>query len=248
MAEEKKFDAMEYIWERLPKEKGGLQVRYIKGDIPYLYYYGFVDTKKYSLDEWKLAFEPFKQANGTFVLDKSQFMALRVYRYNARVKEPFDANRLRPGAWPDKELKHLYDKALSQCTVLPENIYWNAVAALKKRGKVDAAGHLMIDDEVKKQFIYLIDRFPTPRRNLEKEVARLRKEKMAQQTVQNKDRNASVFTIGQSEKEYQLENLNKLQSSRDVSTVPNQPAAENTIDLKSLQKQARKPTGGKLMG
>lgn len=247
MAQDKKFDAMEYIWERLPKEKGGLLVRYIAGDIPYLYYYGFVDTKKYSMEEWKRAFEPFKQADGAFILTKPQFLALRVFRYNAPVKAPFEAHQLRPGPWPDKELKYLYDKSLAECTVLPENIFWNAVKALKARGKQDKAGNLVIDDEAKKQFGYLVDRFPTPRRNLEKEVVRLRQEKMAQQTIQNKNRNATVFTIGQSEKEYQVESLQKLQSSRDTSTVAPSGSGEN-VDLKSLQKQQKRPPTGKLMG
>lgn len=251
-----KFDAMQYIWDRLPKEKDGKHVRYIKGDIPYLYYYGFVDTRKFTLQKWQQAFEPFKQADGSFMVSQAQFMSLRVYRYNEPVQEPFDPRKLRLGPWPHKEVEFLFEKSLKKCTVIPDNIFWNSVEALKKRGKVNDKGELIVDQEVQKQFAYLIDRFPTPRRNLEKEVARLRAEKEKVQSVHQKNRNATVFTVGQSERDHKMESFQKLQSSqstpspgRQTPAVPAQPAAEpEGVDLKSLRNTTSKPPGGKLVG
>jgi hypothetical protein len=248
-----KFDAMQYIWERLPKEKDGKHVRYIKGDIPYLYYYGFVDTRKFALKQWQAAFEPFRQPDGTFLVNQAQFMLLRVYRYNEPVQEPFDPKKLRLGPWPHKELQFLFEKTLKKCTVIPDNIFWNSITALKKRGKVNANNDLLIDEEVQKQFAYLIDRFPTPRRNLEKEVARLRQEKEKAQSVHQKNRDATVFTVGQSERDHKVDAFQKLQSSQSTPS-PTRPAAPAPaaepagVDLKALRNSAPKPPGGKLVG
>ncbi|KAB2837588.1 hypothetical protein F9K50_10745, partial [bacterium] len=47
--------AMDFIWNQVnPKEvKDGKEyITYVKGDLPFLYYSGLVDTKKWSREQW----------------------------------------------------------------------------------------------------------------------------------------------------------------------------------------------------
>lgn len=237
------FDAMEYIWGRLPKQKDGKTIRYLPGDLPYLYNNGFVDCVKFTLDQWQRAFAVFRQQDGTYVLNKEQFMAMRVFRYTGPTHEVFDAMKIRPGTWLDEKLKILYNKSIKIASTIPEDIFWTSVKAMKKSGLVDAQGNLFIDDRVKTQINYLVDRFPSPRRRLEKEVARLRKERDAHLSSNQKNRDASGFIVGKTGKESQLEDLRKLQSSatsqntsvRDTISQPVKTTGES-LDLKSLRK------------
>lgn len=234
------FNAMEYIWGRLPKQKDGKTIRYLAGDIPYLYNNGFVDCIKFSLDQWQRAFVVFRQSDGTYVLNKEQFMALRVFRYTGPTNEVFDAMKIRPGTWFDDKLKILYEKTIRLTSTITEEVFWTSVKAMKKAGLVDAQGNLFIDDRVKTQINYLVDRFPSPRRRLEKEVARLRKERDSRLSSNQKNRDASGFIVGKAEKETKLEDLKKLQSSATSqnTSVQKVKTTGESLDLKSLRKSS----------
>jgi hypothetical protein len=238
------FDAMEYIWERLPKEKDGQTVRYLKGDIGYLYYNGFVDTKRFTYATWKDAFNPFQQGDGAYLLSKAQFLSLRIYRLQGTLTEPFDPYRLAEGPWANSRLKDLYDKAIRPSSEVKEEIFWNSVTALKKMGLVTANDELIVNEKVKKQIAYLIERFPSARRRLEKEVVRLRQEKDKVLSNAMRNRDASGFSIGISESEHKMEQFSKLQASQ-LEPEKKAPVDEvdydddEGIDIKSL----RKPSG-----
>lgn len=237
-----KPDPMEYIWSRLPKQDGGKTVQYLPGDIPYLYYNGFVDTQKYSYKQWETAFTPFKQTDGNYLLDKSQFMSLRVFRYYGPSHAIFDPFRLREGPWPDDELEHLYLKSIKPSSSISEKVYWTAIGALKKQGKVNEENELVIDEKVKQQLNYLLEKFPSPRRRLEKEVARIKKEKEEELLGASRDRDKSKFGVGKTKGEKNLDQFKKLESSADTQ---NNLVDENkeTVDLKSLRKPNHKFMG-----
>lgn len=235
------FDAMEYIWERLPKEQDRQTVRYQPNDIPYLYHYGFVDTTKFTYLQWKQAFENFKQPDDTYLLNKKQFMSLRVFRYVATDYTPFDPHKLRLGVWPDKELDFLFEKSIKPSCHLPKEIYLNSIQSLKKSGNATPEGHLILNDAVIKQLQYLVEKFPTPRRRLEKEVTRLREEKEKIYQGHLSNRNESKFTIGETQSEHQFETLKKLESTHHIATSEEAVDEENLVDLKSLKNKARKP-------
>jgi len=238
------FDPMEYIWERLPKNKDGKTVKYLVGDIPYLYHNGFVDTLKFSYKQWETAFIPFKQTDGTYLLDKPSFFTLRIFRYNGPSHAAFDPAKLRDGAWPDNELEHLYQKSIRPSTSITKEIFWNSVKALKTAGFVNDKAELICNERVRKQLSYLLDKFPSPRRRLEKEVFRIKNARDAGTALQQKNRDASNFVIGKTQKESEMEQFQKLQSSQ---AAPQAQTAHKTegeaLDLKSL----RKP-GGKVIG
>lgn len=239
-----KFDPMEYIWGRLPKNPDGQTVTYLHGDLAYLYHNGFVDTLKFTYKQWETAFIPFKQQGGTYLLDKTSFFSLRLFRYHGPSHAAFDPSKLREGAWPDDELEFLYEKSVKPSSSITREIFWTAIGALKKSGAADESGQLVVNEKVRKQFNYILEKFPSPRRRLEKEVARLKKEKATATVSTGQARESSQFAVGKTQKEATLANLQKLQSSQ--ATVPEEPqpgTSAKAIDLKSL----RRP-GGKLIG
>jgi hypothetical protein len=84
---------MDYIWNKLPKQRapdGSEYIEYTASDLPYLYHHGFVDTQRYSLDDWLVAIIPFKhEESGTYRLTQAQFLTLDKYRYGGMIRAPF---------------------------------------------------------------------------------------------------------------------------------------------------------------
>ena len=134
MADPKKD--MEYIWERIPKQKGDKTICYLKGDLAYLYHNGFVDTVNYKIEQWEAAFIPFQQKDGSYVLNKEEFLTLRKYRYNAKVYAPFDAFKIELGPWSDKALEGLYKFTISKATLIPHDAYWKAINLIKNGERI----------------------------------------------------------------------------------------------------------------
>lgn len=235
------LDAMEYIWERLPKNKDGKTIHYLPGDVPYLYQNGFVDAVKYTYEEWQKALLPFKDRDGEgYTLDKQQFLALRLFRYNGPSHEVFEPEKLRDGPWPEDELEYLFENSIKYSSTIPKDMFWRAITTLKSKGFMDSQGEFLVNDTVKKQFQYLVEKFPSPQRRLEKEVRRLREERDVERSLHQKNRDASTFTMGTSQSEENLEKFKDLEIRTDVSTKPKQESPEDKgVDIKSL----RKPTG-----
>lgn len=231
------IDAMEFIWERLPKNKDGKTISYLPGDPVYLYHNGFVDAIKYSLDQWMAALAPFKNKDGSgYTLDRRSFMMLKVFRYHGPSHEVFEPAKLRGGPWPDDELEYLFQNSVKFSSTITKDIFWRSVEALKKKGFVDGSGQLNVNDTVRKQFEYLVEKFPSPQRRLEKEVRRLREERDAERSLHQKNRDASSFTIGTSQSEEDLEKFKELENKASPKPVESESAG---IDIKSL----KKPTG-----
>lgn len=234
-------DPMEFIWDKVPKNKQGC-IHYLPGDIPYLYRNGFVDSTRYTYDKWKKAFEDCKQDDGSYIVNKNKFLSLRIFRYNGPVFEPFDSNRVREGEWTDEQLKKLYILSIKVSSTITEEIFWNSVSALKKQGLVKN-GNLLVNKAVKTQLSYLIERFPSPRRRLEKEVSRLRDERESQVRNTAKNRNASGYVIGKLSSEDKMEKFQKMQASGPQKATIPQPATSETIDLKKLKKPSGRISG-----
>ncbi|HBF13415.1 MAG TPA: hypothetical protein DDW49_08555 [Deltaproteobacteria bacterium] len=235
-------DPMEYIWERIPKTKDGL-IHYLPGDIPYLYENGFVDTGRVTPQQWIQAFESYKQADGSYLLSKEKFLSLRVFRYEGPLFEPFDPYKVREGEWTDAQLKILYDQSIRPSTVVPEDVFWNSVAALKKQGLVKN-GNLWADATTKKQLAYLVERFPSPRRRLEKEVNRLRKERESEYRQVTQKRDSSKFVEGKFASEKEAEKFKSLQSktAKKQTNSKKTTTEASTVDIKKLRKPTRKIT------
>lgn len=243
--------SMEYIWERLPKQKDGKTIRYRKSDLDYLYFHGFVDSRRYTLQEWKQAFAPFKQDDEGYILTKDDFISLAAYRYTGPSHEVFDPYKIQKGPWPDDKLKWLYEKSVSVASDINEKAWWALIDAFKKQGRVDKKGHLVIDEVIQAGILALIERFPSPRRRLEKEVQRIRERRGADRDAAKQYKGKSGFSVGQTAAEtrsaaYQdlLSTQSKAKPGATKTSQAKEEAQENeTIDIKKL----RRP-GGKLVG
>ncbi len=234
-------DPMEFIWEKVPKTKEGF-IHYLPGDIPYLYRNGFVDTVRFTYQQWKDVFEDCKQSDGSYLVSQDKFFSLRVFRYSGPVFQPFDSSKVREGEWTDEDLQKLFDRSIKPSSTITQDIFWNSVKALKSQGLVKN-GNLLVNDTVKKQLDYLIERFPSPRRRLEKEVTRLREERESQVRQVSKDRDASLFVEGKIASESKLEAFKKLESAAPIKTAKQPSSSAQTIDIKKLRRPGKKISG-----
>lgn len=230
---------MEKLWEKLPKNKDGYSITYIEGDIPYLYNNGFVDVQRFSLDDWKNAFQPFKQKDGTYRLEKNDFIKLGSFRYNKANEPAFDPFALAERAWPDWELAYLWESTIKVSSTITFDVFKQCILALKKSGQVNESFELIIDENVKKQLAYLLERFPSPRRLLEKEVDKMREKtgKQIQSTQKNRDK--SQFVSGETASEVKQKKLKNLESSAAEENLNLDEDSDSSLDVKSF----KKPTG-----
>ncbi len=235
--------AMERLWDKLPKNKDGYTVTYAPGDLPYLYSRGFVDSQRFTLEQWKQAFAPYKAKDGNFILTREQFLKLDVYRFKQIVGDAFEPLKLREGAWPDHELAYLWQSTIKTSSTITFEIFEKSIEIYKKKGKVNKLGHLLVDLEVKQQLQYLLERFPSPKRILEKEVAKIREKRGEKIAGASKDRDASVFTVGQSKQEIKHNQFQNLQASKPKAPEDLPPTDGPTVDLKSLKKPIKKFRG-----
>jgi hypothetical protein len=237
-------DPMEYIWERVPKTKDGF-IHYLPGDIPYLYTNGFVDTLAFTFQEWSAAFQDCIQPDKSYLIPKEKFLSLRTFRYEGPVFPPFDAQKVREGEWDDENLQKLYDLSIKPSSSIQKDIFWNSINSLKKQGFVQN-GNLLINKAVKTQLAYLVERFPSPRRRLEKEVARIRKEQQAQFKDVNQSRDSSSFEEGKAVSEVKAEKFKELQAKAPIAptlTSPDVVLKHEAIDIKKLKKPMSKIVG-----
>lgn len=235
---------MEYIWDKVPKTKEGL-IHYLPGDIPYLYQNGFVDTNKFSFEQWESAFDDCRQEDGSCLISRDKFMSLRQFRYVGPVFEPFEPNRVREGEWTDSDLEKLYTRSIQPSCSVPKDVYWNSIEALKKQG-FTKSGNLLVNKAVKTQLKYLVDRFPSPRRKLEQEVSRIREKRETEYREVTTKRDTSKFVSGKLASETKTDKLKDLQTSASKSKIKKPakpPAKKETIDIKKLRKPRGKITG-----
>ncbi len=247
---------MEYIWDKIPKQKNKKTIHYLKGDLAYLYGHGFVDSRRFSLEEWKNAFLKFSNPDGSYFLNKEQFLSLHVFRPVLEGDINFDPMNLRDGSWTDQELKDLFFHSIQVVSDIRENTFWCYINTYKEDGVIDNKGNLIVDDSFKEGLLYLINEFPSPRRKLQKEASRITNKRLKKISDQEKDRDKSDFVVGEKVSETTLSSLKNLQSldhpkkdSIDEDIVDeaivneDEQSKEEIIDIKSL----RKP-GGKVFG
>lgn len=160
------FAVMDYLWDQLEKTKDGKHIRYTLLDIEMLWKMGFVDTERFSMEEWKQALEPFRQADGSFILDKPRFLALDHYRYKGEIHIPFDAMRINEGLYTDEGLQQLVDSSIAPSSNMPPEKLEAFFEALKETFRTPD-GLIRIDVHAKKQIRDIIEKNPSPLRNLE---------------------------------------------------------------------------------
>ncbi|EKD51519.1 MAG: hypothetical protein ACD_62C00241G0008 [uncultured bacterium] len=239
------YETMLYIWDKIPKNPDNHTITYSDADLIYLYHEGFVNTRKFSMKDWKKAFVPYLGKDQKYTLNRNQFLAIRKYRYNGPSDEMFDCSRIREGAWTDAQLTVFYRRSVRQASEMPEEMFWKLINDLKKNGYSDENGNMIFDADIKKGLSYVVAQFPSPRTRLEYKVKTLREKGEEGLKALEQKKTKSQFSVGTTAVETTLASLQKLQSSAPKASQVDttQTATQEEVDIKKL----RKPKG-KLFG
>lgn len=118
--------AMDHIWNAVqPKDiKDGVEyITYVKTDIPFLYYSGLVDTKKWSRKEWEQAFEDCLGEDGRYWVSREKLISLGRFRYCKVVSDPFDPLKMRTGKYTPERLWKIFENSVIPSSSLPESLF-----------------------------------------------------------------------------------------------------------------------------
>jgi len=159
------INIMEAIYQMADKEEDG-SLHYVPEFIDFLWENSFADTKQFSLETWRQAFDPFKQQDGTYRLNREEFLSLDKYRYTGEVKIPFDATRINEGKYTDEGFQKLVDLSIEPSCSLPPNELKTFLDNLKNEFR-QADDLVLIRADAKQRIKKLLEEHPSPLRRLE---------------------------------------------------------------------------------
>lgn len=159
-------EIMEYLWDQIDKTDDGNHIRYTIDDVDSLWWTGFVDTEKYPLNVWRKAFEPFRQEDDSFIVNRDDFLALERYRYTGEIRIPFDAMKINEGKYTEEGLQELLELSVApSCGKSPQELK-EFMDELKQRFR-QPDGLITVGRPFKMELQGLLDYFPSPLRCLE---------------------------------------------------------------------------------
>lgn len=158
-------NVMEFLWDQLPKNDAG-NLRYTQDDIDGLWHMGFVDTVRYPLSVWRSQFEPYRQPDDTFELDKASFLALDSFRYTDEIRVPFDADLINEGKYTDEGVRELFELSIAPSSSLSLEDLEQFLVDFIERFR-DADGLIKIGKPAKEEIKEFIATNPSPLHNLE---------------------------------------------------------------------------------
>lgn len=183
------FNVMEAVWKASEKGEDG-SLHYPEEVVGFLWENGFVDTLKYSLDQWRLAFEPFKQKDGHYKISHDEFLTLEKYRYKGEIKIPFDPMRINEGKYTDEGFGQLSNASIApSCSLKPE-----ALKIFLEELKTEfrqADDLILVKTDAKLKIKKLMEENPSPLRKLEILFDNLLKSVETQKKVEELDKQLS---------------------------------------------------------
>ncbi len=160
------FNGMELFWDRLPKRPDDDHITLSQEDIDAMWESGIVDTKQYPITAWRDAFDVHRQADGTYVLSKEEFLSKETYRYKGEIMVPFDAMQINEGKYTDEGLNELFDASIAPSSSLSPAEIKKFLDDLKTLFR-EPNGLVKIGKEAKAQIRDMIEANPSPLRKLE---------------------------------------------------------------------------------
>lgn len=156
---------MQVIWDQTSKPLPDGQ-RYIvwrnRYDLEFLYIMGFVDTDRFSKEEWIHSFGDSLQKGGSYRVTQEQWFAKRLFRYSGPVGAPLDPLTLREGLWEMGEFETLLKEKILPSTTLKEDYFRGAIEKAKKTAIKD--GKYVVNRPFKFGLKQLLLTYPSPRR------------------------------------------------------------------------------------
>lgn len=156
---------MEAIWQTSEKAEDG-SLHYPLEFIDFLWDHGFVDTLAYPRENWRAAFETFKQLDGHFKIGHEEFLTLEKYRYKGEIKIPFDCLRINEGKYTDEGLDQLVRDSIEPSSSLAPAEMKKFIDDLKKEFR-QADDLILIKKDAKLKIKKLLEDYPSPLRRLE---------------------------------------------------------------------------------
>ncbi len=117
---------MNHIWNAVqPKDvKDGVEyITYVPTDIPFLYFSGLVDTKRWKRAEWEQAFEDCLGEDGRYWVSHEKLISLGRFRYCKVVSDPFDPLKMRAGKYTPERLWKIFENSVVPSCSLQETFF-----------------------------------------------------------------------------------------------------------------------------
>ncbi|QQR80561.1 MAG: hypothetical protein IPJ69_14950 [Deltaproteobacteria bacterium] len=171
---------MKFIWDHQAQAgpDGKKYIRYShNGEIAYLYRTGFVDTDKFTQEEWLASFNSSKRSDGSYWLTEEQWMAKQKFVYLGPVGTPLEPPTLQEGLWPVKDFEILLKTQILPAVDIDEK---SLRALLPNKGiQLDKSGKILLTKDFKAFLQNLILDRPSPTQ------ARAASLKEAQKNIKN---------------------------------------------------------------
>jgi hypothetical protein len=232
-------EVMGKIWSAIPKEPGTPveMVRYLSTDLKYLYDFGFVDTRAYTYEEWEKAFEDYKQADGTYLFNKDQFIRLGRYKYTGHIKTPLDPLKIREGWYEiDTWRSFLVKNVIPSTTGLTVEFIKEGEKKALAQGLI-VKGRIKIGKEVKLWLKQLLDNYPSPLRRREIDVQAAYDKLVAQAAAKSGKpiSQKSTFEEGRKASDIKRKGLDEVLVKR--TKIAAKAGATETVSLKDLRRK-----------
>lgn len=229
------FGVMEHLWDTLDKTPDGAHIRYSIIDVEQLWWMGFVDTHRISLENWTRLFDPYLQGDGSYLLNRDQFLSLEEHRYKGEIRIPFDARLINEGKYTEEGLDELVEASVVPSCGLPREQIASFFAKLKKEFR-KPDGLILIEMPAKLMIKALIDEHPSPLRNLEVMLDGMLASKGAEMISEVEQARTGAATTQAA-----------IQASR-FSSKPTTRAEEKALRLEALQKARRQAAPTEIEG
>lgn len=156
---------MQVIWDKTSKPHPDGQRTIVwrdRYDLEFLYIMGFVDTDRFSKDEWIDSFRDSLQKDGSYRVTQDQWFAKRAFRYSGPVGPPLDPMSIHEGLWDMKEFETFLKEKILPSTTLTEEHFRKAIEKAKKTAIKD--GKYVVNRVFKFALKQLLLTYPSPRR------------------------------------------------------------------------------------
>lgn len=237
-------DPMEYIWEKTAKlvDPGGQKIIHYTNneELAYLYDSGFVDTAKFTIEQWRAAYADSLQPDGSYKVTHNQWLAKRPFRYNGPIPTPFDPLKLPDGDISRDEMTALVKKEIVPATPLKETQIPQFVDALALR-YLSKEGKFMVGAGLKKELAWLLENHPSPFRRLQLRVANVIETRKQATTAQAAALAASLFSKGKSSDEKAAQKIAAIEKTKrpEVIIQPKEKMTDLKTELKKRKKQEK---------
>ncbi len=235
MTYNKSKNPMEEIWDQVAQtDKDGQKYIRYKGqyDLIFLYANGFVDFRKFPLEEWIGAFADSREPDESYKVTRDQWMAKARFRYSGPVGDPFDPQTLKEREFSEDEFRDIFKQFICPATWIPEGSIPQILDYYRKKGRL-VGGKIKMDPELKKDFQEVLEKLPSPLRVLQLDVANIRYRKGFPMPATTP---ATGYVAGQDAQKTAAARLKQL-----TEPAQGQPAATGgeTVSLKDLKKKKK---------